>query len=142
MPRALHLDFETCSAVNLKEVGAYVYARHPSTQVICASYALDDHVVATTDFRTQLHGLAHVNTLIQDGVVLHGWNVVFERLIWNHVVAPKIGFDPVFPDQTVCTMATGACYGLPLKLETAARVAGSPRLKNTDGHAVMLRMAR
>jgi len=142
MPRALHLDFETCSAVNLKEVGAHVYARHPSTQVICASYALDDQVVCSTDFRTKLDGLAHVDTLIQQGVVLHGWNVVFERLIWNHVVAPKMGFDPVFPDQTVCTMATGACYGLPLKLETAARVAGSPHLKNTDGHAVMLRMAR
>jgi DNA polymerase len=142
MPRALHLDFETCSAVNLKEVGAHVYARHPSTQVICASYALDDQVVCSTDFRTKLDGLAHVDTLIQQGVVLHGWNVVFERLIWNHVVAPKMGFDPVFPDQTVCTMATGACYGLPLKLETAARVAGSPHQKNTDGHAVMLRMAR
>lgn len=140
--RALHLDFETCSAVNLKAVGAYVYARHPSTQVICASYALDDGVVCSTDFRTQLDGLRHVDTLIQDNVTLHGWNVVFERLIWNHVVAPKMGFDPLFPDQTVCTMATGACYGLPLKLEVAARVAGSPHLKNTDGHGVMLRMAR
>ena len=140
--RALHLDFETCSAVNLKQVGAHVYARHPSTQVICASYALDDGVVCSTDFRTQLDGLAYVDTLIQQGAFVHGWNVVFERLIWNHVVAPQMGFDPVFPDQTVCTMATGACYGLPLKLETAARVAGSPRLKNTDGHGVMLRMAR
>jgi DNA polymerase len=142
MPRALHLDVETCSAVNLKQVGAHVYARHPSTQVICASYALDESAVCSTDFRTQLDGLAHVNKLIQDGATLHGWNVVFERLIWNHVIAPKMGFDPIFPDQTVCTMATGACYGLPLKLETAARVAGSPHQKNTDGHSVMLRMAR
>lgn len=142
MGRALHLDFETCSAVNLKEVGAYVYARHPSTQVICASYALGDGAVCTTDFRTQLDGLRHVNSALAGGVALHGWNVVFERLIWNHVVAPKMGFDPVYPDQTVCTMATGACYGLPLKLETAAHVAGSPHLKNTDGHGVMLRMAR
>jgi DNA polymerase len=142
VPHALHLDFETCSAVNLKEVGAYVYARHPSTQVICASYALDHDQVCSTDFRTGLDGLAHVDRLFNDGVVLHGWNVVFERLIWNHVVAPKMGFDPVFPDQTVCTMATGACYGLPLKLETAARVAGSPHQKSVVGHAVMLRMAR
>ena len=142
MSRALHLDVETCSAVNLKQVGAHVYARHPSTQVICASYALDDSVVCSTDFRSQLDGLAHVNKLLQDGATLHGWNVVFERLIWNHVIAPRHGFDPIFPDQTVCTMATGACYGLPLKLETAARVAGSPHQKNTDGHSVMLRMAR
>jgi DNA polymerase len=139
---ALHLDFETCSAVNLKEVGAYVYARHPSTQVICASFALDDGVICTTDFSFQLHGLRHVDTALKGGVSLHGWNVAFERLIWNHVVAPKMGFDPVYPDQTVCTMATGACYGLPLKLETAAQVIGSPHLKNTDGHSVMLRMAR
>lgn len=142
MPRALHLDFETCSAVNLKLVGAHVYARHPSTQVICASYALDDGAVCSTDFRTQLDGLANVDTLIRQGVFVHGWNVVFERLIWNHVVAPQMKFDPIFPDQTVCTMATGACYGLPLKLETAASVIGSPHQKSASGHAVMLRMAR
>jgi DNA polymerase bacteriophage-type len=139
---ALHLDFETCSAVNLKTVGAHVYARHPSTQVICASYALNDDPVCTTDFRDGLLGLKHVDTLIQKGVSVHGWNVVFERLIWSHVIAPRLGFEPIRPDQTVCTMATAALYGLPLKLATAAQVIGSPYQKNLAGHGVMLRMAR
>ena len=39
---ALHLDFETRSAVDLREVGLYNYARHPDTSVWCMSWAIGD----------------------------------------------------------------------------------------------------
>ena len=38
MPR----DFETRGRVDLRKVGAYVYATHPSTEVTCFAYAVDD----------------------------------------------------------------------------------------------------
>ncbi len=38
----LHRDFETRSPVDLRKVGAHVYAGHPSTQIICVAYAVDD----------------------------------------------------------------------------------------------------
>jgi DNA polymerase bacteriophage-type len=143
VPKALHLDFETCSKINLTRVGAHVYARHPSTQVICASYALNDGPVETTDFRQGLDGLREVDKLLRrEDADLHGWNVVFERLIWNNVVAPAMKLAPIRPDQTVCTMATAALYGLPLKLETAALVSASAHQKNTAGRETMLRMSR
>ena len=37
----MNLDFETRSTVDLKLVGSYIYAQHPSTSVLCASYSLD-----------------------------------------------------------------------------------------------------
>ena len=39
---ALHLDFETCSELDLKKVGASKYASHPSTRVLCLAYAVDN----------------------------------------------------------------------------------------------------
>ncbi len=34
------VDFETRSACSLKRHGAYLYSRHPSTEVMCLSYRL------------------------------------------------------------------------------------------------------
>ena len=38
----IHGDFETRSEVDLKDVGLDVYARHPSTDVWCFGWAIDD----------------------------------------------------------------------------------------------------
>jgi hypothetical protein len=38
----IHGDFETRSELDLKEVGLDVYARHPSTDVWCFGWAVDD----------------------------------------------------------------------------------------------------
>ena len=38
----LHIDFETRSELDLRKVGLHNYARHPSTDVRCMSFSLDD----------------------------------------------------------------------------------------------------
>ena len=43
----LWLDFETRSRCDLPAAGAYNYAKHPSTEVLCMSYAFDDGEVET-----------------------------------------------------------------------------------------------
>jgi DNA polymerase len=42
----LFRDFETRSALNLKRVGSHKYAAHPSTDVWCCAYAVDDGPVS------------------------------------------------------------------------------------------------
>jgi hypothetical protein len=37
----LHRDFETRSRVDLRKVGAHRYAADPSTEILCAAYAVD-----------------------------------------------------------------------------------------------------
>lgn len=38
----LYLDLETFSEADLKKVGSYAYAEHPSTEILLALYAIDD----------------------------------------------------------------------------------------------------
>ena len=42
---AIYLDFETRSELNLKEVGAFKYFEHPSTDVLCLSYMVEGESV-------------------------------------------------------------------------------------------------
>ena len=41
----LHRDYETRSRLDLRKVGAFLYAADVSTQVLCAAYAVDDDPV-------------------------------------------------------------------------------------------------
>ena len=41
----LFLDFETFSEADLKKVGSYAYAEHPTTEVLICTYAFDDEPV-------------------------------------------------------------------------------------------------
>lgn len=45
----LFLDTETFSACDLKKSGAYAYAEHPSTEIMIATYAIDDGKVKAWD---------------------------------------------------------------------------------------------
>lgn len=38
----VHLDFETYSECDLKKAGTWAYSEHPSTEIICMSYAIGD----------------------------------------------------------------------------------------------------
>ena len=39
---AISIDFETYSECDIKTAGGYNYAAHPSTEVICMAWAIDD----------------------------------------------------------------------------------------------------
>jgi len=39
---ACHIDIETFSTADLKKVGTYTYAQHPSTEILCVCYAFGD----------------------------------------------------------------------------------------------------
>lgn len=45
----LFLDLETFSEADLKKVGSYAYAEHPSTEILLAIYAIDDGPVVCWD---------------------------------------------------------------------------------------------
>ena len=40
MPELLYLDFETYSGIDLKKVGSYAYAEHPTTEVLICTLSL------------------------------------------------------------------------------------------------------
>lgn len=148
---ALYIDFETRSVLDLKEVGLYSYANNVTTDAWCMSFAIGDEEPHTTIGEPGADGLlyprrsaaldkalAHVEA--GGEVVAH--NAAFELAIWNSIMAPRYGWPVLRPEQTTCTMAAGFAMSLPGALEDIALALGLAVLKDAEGRALMLRMAR
>lgn len=138
----LHIDFETRSALDLKEVGLHNYARHSTTDVWCVAWALGDMEPEVIDPR-------HVNKwgpqfldAVRTGGTVVAYNAPFELAIWNEIMVKRYGWPELKPEQTFCTMAQAYAMGLPGNLQDAALAMGLHVLKDTEGRALMLRMAR
>jgi DNA polymerase len=139
MTTLLYPDFETRSELDLKEVGLYRYARHPSTDVWCLSWAIDDEEpilwVRGQPCPDRLR--AHVEA--GGKVVAH--NAAFELAIWNCICVPRYGFPPLKPEQCIDTLAMAYAMGLPGALENVAYALGLRFQKDTQGYLLMLRYA-
>lgn len=133
--RYFYLDFETRSTVDLRRVGTYRYAEDPTTEAICASYAIDDGPVVlwrAGEPATWLAEAARADTLI----VAH--NAEFEREILANVFKTRFP-----PSKFRCTAAQAANCGLPRKLETVGEVVGLEHLKKAEaGHRLVLKLSR
>jgi DNA polymerase len=136
----LSLDFETRSAVDLKRAGAHRYAADPSTDAWCACYALDDDPVKV--WRPGMPTPPEIALAQIEGWTIAGWNVAFERLIWNGVCTPRYGWPRPDLEQFDDTAAAAAAMGLPRNLGDAARALGSEHEKDDTGHRLMLQMAK
>lgn len=151
----LHIDFETRSALDLKKVGLHNYARHPTTDVWCMAWVIDEDEPQIWTPSWQYDRCVPPNLGIMcdlpDAVVSHvadggtviAHNAAFELAIWNNVLHKKYGIIfPLEPKQTYCTMAQCYAMALPGALEDAGLALGLAVLKDTEGRALMLRMAR
>ena len=142
MTPALHCDFETRSTLDLTEVGLWNYVRHPSTDVWCMAWALNEAEPALICCNSNvMHweaALAHV----ESGGTVVAHNAAFELAVWNEIMVKRYGWPVLKPEQTVCTMAMSYAMGLPGSLADAALALGVPVLKDEEGRALMLRMSR
>jgi DNA polymerase len=114
------LDFETRSECDLKTAGVYNYARHPSTQVLCMSYAVGDGMVQT--WRP-----GQLMPILTGQIRAH--NAAFERLIFWHVLGHQIPLE-----QFYCTAAQARANCAPGSLEDVARFAGTNMRKDHRGN--------
>lgn len=136
----LHIDFETRSAVDLKQTGVYPYATDPSTDVWCLAWAVDDEPVSLWVPGDEPPG--ELVCMVVDGDTVCGHNVMFEYLIWNHILVPRYGFPKLFTDQLDCTAARAAIMALPRSLDGAAKAMGLDVEKDAAGHRLMLQMSK
>jgi DNA polymerase bacteriophage-type len=137
----LHFDFETRSAADLKRVGAHVYAAHATTDVRCCAYVVDDGEVQlwTPGMPVPPEFIAAANN--SDWIVV-AHNARFERLIMQHIMAPRYGW-PVIPlAQQRCTMASALSLALPPGLEKVAKALGLEHQKDAAGARLMKEMSR
>lgn len=142
----LFLDFETFSEADLKKVGSYAYAEHPTTEVLICTYAFDDEPVQVWDctdgsdmpgdLHRALRRLVKPNSRIK--MVWHNGGL-FDRLIMKHCW----GFDiPV--SNTVDTMIWAFRHALPGSLDALCEVLGvsADNAKDKRGKALIQRFSK
>ena len=135
---ALHIDFETYSACDLKTAGLDNYAKHPTTGVHCMAFAFEGKDVGLW---TPSMNVAAILYGLEDFTV-YAHNAAFELAIWNNVCVPKYGWPPLKPEQCRCTMAMAYAMSLPGSLEKAAAALNVDIAKDMKGARVMMQLAQ
>lgn len=82
----MHLDFETYSECSLKNHGAWVYSKHPSTKVLCAAWAYDDGFVYGATYEDTDQIKEALRKAYEQGVEFHAFNSFFECCIIANVL--------------------------------------------------------
>ena len=75
------MDFETYSECDIFKAGAYAYADHSTTEVLCLAWALGDE--APTLWTPDMPPPQKLFDLIKQGATVWAWNSFFEMSIWN-----------------------------------------------------------
>nr|MDN1157284.1 DNA polymerase [Escherichia coli] len=142
----LYLDFETFSEADLKKVGSYAYAEHPTTEVLICTYAFDDEPVQVWDctdgsdmpgdLHRALRRLVKPNSRIK--MVWHNGSM-FDRLIMKHCWGFGI---PV--SNTIDTMIWAFRHALPGSLDALCEVLGvsADNAKDKRGKALIQRFSK
>lgn len=132
-PVLIYIDFETRSTVKPSVVGVYNYAEHPTTQISCMAWAIDDGEVMLWKANS---GKDFPITGLPPGATLVAHNVPFERSILRE----KLGLDTPW-SRWLDTAALARHAGLPAKLEKMAEALKLPEQKDMAGNRVMLKLA-
>jgi DNA polymerase len=128
-----HLDFETFSEANLPSVGHFRYGEDKSTEVLIASYCIDDGPVEGVDL-TKPDGIQKMQRLfdaVAKGATICSHNSQFERRIWEQ----RLKHWPIKPkaNQWSCTSARASAMSLPSSLESVSVALGLENVKDPLG---------
>jgi AAA domain-containing protein len=132
----VHLDFETRSKLPIDRVSTSRYAGDPSTEVLCAAYAVDDGAVEL--WKT---GELVPDVLADPSTCIAAHGATFEHAILEHILAPRFGWKSVPIDRFVCTMARARAAALPGSLDGAAAALDLAMRKDAAGAKLMREIA-
>lgn len=144
----IHLDFETRSEVDIKRHGAHVYARHPSTRVLCASWAVGEgepRLWFAPDLGIEGDDIDELLELAWRGEMVAAFNAEFERLIWNHVLLRQLRNTKIRAlriEQTYCVAIAAYAMTYGRTMRDVAQQCGAAQLKDTRGRALVQRHCR
>ncbi len=131
-------DAETRSPLDVTQVGAYPYARHPDTEVLIWSWMLDPSVGPRLWSPEWCWGgdnadITELYDHINEGHYWIAWNAFFDRHIWNEVMVRKYGAPPLRLQQVLCAQAQAEANNLPGSLGKAAESVGAAQQKDRFG---------
>jgi DNA polymerase len=151
---SLDWDWETRGVVDIVRRGAYVYAQHPSTEALLASFKLsaapDDKsppvlawIAAGGPLNTLLRWKRgepcppYVRAYVEAGGEIRAFNAAFERLIWWFVMVPRHGWPRPRLEQFRCLAVTAAAMSLPRNLDRLGAALGLKTRKDKRGRDLM-----
>lgn len=138
----IFLDFETRSAVDIKKVGAWKYAAHPSTTIICLS------VGRTGQEPTLFKGYELVKpppagSIFGPATRFVAHSAHFEYAIYHYILHKRYGWpDLSDPKHWDCTMARALVCGLPASLEGVGAALRLPIQKDLEGRAALMKICK
>jgi len=136
----VHLDFETYCDLDLKEVGAYKYAEHPSSEILLVGFAIGDNPVKVIEpHDPQINELLQA---IRDGALICAHNAPFEKTIWENIGVAKLGWTPIDIKQWRCTAARARSLALPNALADVAIALDLEMLKDKAGAALITKYCK
>jgi DNA polymerase len=121
----LSIDIETYSDYDLKKCGVYKYVESPNFEVLVIAYRIDDGPV-------QVSGEEVEWMLTEPSYLKTAYNANFERVC----LSKHFGID-LPADQWECTMVKASMLGLPMDLDTVARVLDIQEQKDKSGKALI-----
>jgi DNA polymerase len=151
----LFFDFETRCPLDILQVGAYKYARHPECEFTVFTGIFSD----ADDWDSILYSppwawgntehsrpdnpaiLEQVFDHVRSGGYLVAWNSFFDRQIWNNVCVPKYGWPDLPLEQVLCAQAQAEANNLPGALGKAGECLGTHIRKDNAGSTLMSQLA-
>lgn len=135
------LDYETQSAMDLTEVGAYRYAQ--SAKIMCAAYAIYEENTFEPEMVKPWRAWkgdpmpADLHAALSDkSVRKFAWNAQFERLITLHAAGLAVP-----QEQWFCTAARARASAYPGKLDLCAKALAIPQKKDLAGGKLMKKLS-
>ena len=128
------VDFETRSALDIINVGAYKYSEHPTTDIICLAYKFPDSQTELWHPRIPFEMPFPEELIVAietESYTFEAHNVGFEKSIWRNILTKRYKIPT--PKYWSDTMALCAYFALPLKLERAGEALDLPIQKDKRG---------
>jgi DNA polymerase len=138
---AVFCDFETRNTgdCKLKPAGAWRYAADPATEILTLTFRAGGEY----HFWAPAMGLCDpLSSLAADPAVGFISHAGFEQAIWQRIMVEHYGFAPIPIVRWHDTQAVCAYHALPLDLDRALSVLGSPVTKDKAGRRLVLSLAR
>ena len=126
------IDFESSSALSLKEFGTFRYCADASTRAIVLAYAIGDGPARAWHADGGTLDWDHAPDDLRgafDHMIFGAWNAAFDDTIWNYAT---LGFPFLPPERVIDPMIQAGVSNLPTDLESASRTLGGAG-KQEDG---------
>lgn len=146
-----YIDYETRSKADLRKIGTWLYACHPTTEIMCIGFIDpngDEHLITENDLIAWSNGewidsiQVLVSILNNKAVKLVAHFADFEQWITEYVLSKILTFTKLTPDRWIDTMALAYYYALPGSLKDCAKALGLKHQKDDTFKASLLKLSK